>query len=277
MGIAGYTDPVTQLLTHDYQHSHLKEKWPDLVTKFGLASDHIPELIRLAMDLDLESLPETEWEGVDSAAPLSAMQALGQLHAEAAIAPLITLFDTDYDLVREIIPPVFSLIGPGAIAPLAEPLANEEFDIWGRILAINCLEAIGKEHPDSRPDCVELLTAQLRKYATNDITLDSSLVNALVQLKATEADKLIEQVFTQKELDEWVTGSWANAQVQLGLKQESDFTPEELAPTPPPYILELRKNLNRFMQTYESAPKPKPEGFGAAKKTKKSSKKKKKK
>ena len=54
------------------------------------------------------------------------------------------------------------------------------------------------------------------------------------------------QPFADGELDEWLTGSWPLVQVKLGLKSESDFSAEELKPTPPPQVLAIRESLDQL-------------------------------
>jgi hypothetical protein len=116
--------------------------------------------------------------------------------------------------------------------------------------------------------------------------LNSILVKNLIQLKAVEAVNLIEEVFANRELDEWMTGSWATAQVSLGLKQESDFLPEELAPKLPKtmsVIREIIDNLAKLRDIEEREKrsslslKPAAKGFGKSKQGNSSSKNKKKK
>ena len=80
----------------------------------GLTSEHIPALIRMATDEELN------WANADSLevwAPVHAWRALGQLHAEEAIEPLMRLFHEhdDSDWVGEELPIVYEIreIGTG--------------------------------------------------------------------------------------------------------------------------------------------------------------------
>lgn len=109
-----YFPPVDQLLTYREPGIEKAEDWPDYL-QLGLGSEHIPELIRMATD---QSLIEVEAEGEESnrswGGPIHAWRALGQLHAKAAIEPLLSLFRTqkDNDWVMEELPDVFGMIGP---------------------------------------------------------------------------------------------------------------------------------------------------------------------
>jgi hypothetical protein len=50
---ADYTEPVRRLLSLGESWENDPAKWPDHAAKFGLESEHIPELIRLACDAAL--------------------------------------------------------------------------------------------------------------------------------------------------------------------------------------------------------------------------------
>jgi hypothetical protein len=131
---------------------------------------------------------------------------------------------------------------------------------------------------------VQATIAQLYHYQQqDDCVINSVLVDTLIQLKAVEAASLIELVFANCEIDEWLTGSWASAQVELGLKQESDFSPEDLKPKPPEKILAIRqmldifeksRNVNDWSQRSPMPTKPAAKGFGSSKNTSSSKKKK---
>lgn len=107
-----YQPPVDKLLTYgDAQGA--TDNWPDYLA-LGLTADHVPELIRMALDPELYSV---DWNHPQFSAPIHALRALGQLHAEAAIDPLIPLLDKtdDDDGLAEELPVVFAAIGPAAI------------------------------------------------------------------------------------------------------------------------------------------------------------------
>ncbi|MGJ3246473.1 MAG: HEAT repeat domain-containing protein [Elainellaceae cyanobacterium] len=271
MSLESYTEPVSQLLTCDVRLTY--RDWFDYPRQLGLTQSDVPELIRMAIDPqfnELDSDSQEVW------APIHAIRALGQLRAEEAIAPLISLFTVEDDYFREDLPDVLGLIGPAAIAPLAAFLEDTEQDVWARVLAVNSLEQIVHRHPDHRSDCVEVMMTWLARYRENDEILDSTLIDCLTQLKAQEAAPLIEEVFAHKDVDEMLTGSPAMVRVQLGLNQESDFSPEELKPKIPESMKQIKKMLELFDR--EATP---PQGFGKAsppqtQKTKKSKKKKKK-
>jgi HEAT repeat protein len=135
--------------------------WPNY-RALGLGPEHVPDLIRVALDEELnrgDSESDAIW------APVHAWRALGQLGAEEAAGPLIQTLhwidDYNDDWVAEELPDVFGLIGAAAIAPVVRYLADDDQGLWGRIAAARGLVEIGERHPETRSDCVAALMAVL--------------------------------------------------------------------------------------------------------------------
>src|ERR1700738_4886085 len=107
-----YSPPVDQLLTYGEGHLGSPDKWPNYL-ELGLGQEHIPDLIRMATD---EQLNRADPDTLEVWAPTHPWRALGQLHAEAAIEPLLSLFEAleDDDWVKDELPSVFGMIGPAA-------------------------------------------------------------------------------------------------------------------------------------------------------------------
>src|SRR5207245_1219672 len=132
------------------------------------------------------------WADSDSLevwAPIHAWRTLGQLRAEAAIEPLLPLFEEaeDDDWVMEELPDVIGMIGPTAIPAVTAYVADESHPIWARICASRCLVEIGKMHPEVRDECVAALAGQLERFEENDLEMNGFLVSHLIDLKAVEA------------------------------------------------------------------------------------------
>ena len=87
-------------------------------------------------------------------APVHAIRALGQLHAEAASEPLVHLLaELDHDeWMLEELPLVYGLIGPAVIPALTAYLADSSNEMYSRSYAANGLEEIGKRHAESRSE-----------------------------------------------------------------------------------------------------------------------------
>ena len=105
-----YPPPVDQLLT--FGDCQKLPEWPNY-PELGLGPEQTPDLIRMAID---EELNHADSDSLEVWAPVHAWRALGQLHAEAAIEPLISLFRTidedDNEWAEGELPTVFGMIGP---------------------------------------------------------------------------------------------------------------------------------------------------------------------
>jgi hypothetical protein len=211
-----YGPPVDQLLTYGEGQLVRPDQWPDYL-QLGLGPEHIPELIRMATD---EELNWADSESLEVWAPLHAWRAIGQLRAEAAIEPFLSLLEMgdESDWVLEELPEVYGMIGPAALPTLAAYLADDTHDETPRISAISSIENIGQRWPEARAASVALLMKQLEQFTANDPEINGFLISALVDLQAREAAPLIERAFATRTVDETIMGDWDDAQVQLGLK-----------------------------------------------------------
>lgn len=219
-----YSQPVSKLLELGWP----EDPWLDYPA-LGLTEADVPELIRLLEDHDLrfmdappdfpvsEDLPE--WF-----AQVHAWRALAQLRAEAAIPSILGILyqidGHDDDWLSEESPEVFAMIGPAALRPLAEYLADEDKGPFARAAITSALSEMGKSHPETRDECVEILASALENYETNDEALNSLLVFDLVRLKAVEQVDLIGKAFASGNVDEMVMGDFEDVQIELGLLEE---------------------------------------------------------
>ena len=128
----------------------------------GLTKEHIPDLIRMATDLDLHNLRR---ESPEVWAPLHAWRALAQLRAVEAANPLVLLFEQlkDDDWL-----PGRAANGPFDDRPGRDPdaerfLADDGIEEIGRISVPACLVRMARDHPDERDTCVRVLVKQLEK------------------------------------------------------------------------------------------------------------------
>ncbi|NUN64599.1 DUF1186 domain-containing protein [Pseudanabaena biceps] len=266
-----YQDPVAQILKVDTP-TNWQDVWIDYPTQYGLTKADVPELIRLAKD---EELTDSESPSIYSG--IHALRAAAQLDPETTFNEYLALLAKfpDDDYLHEEIRGMCIQVGEIAIAPLKQNLNNNQIDVWLRVSAANGLEEVSKAYPELRETCIQILREELQNYRDRkkDI-LDSTLITNLTELKAIEVVDLIAEVFSNRELDEFITGSWASVQVELGLKQESDFSSKQLAPKMPDYMLawqkdqrqrEFQKPLNEIVLP----PRPVAKGFGSSKNKKK--------
>jgi hypothetical protein len=227
MGINSYTPPVDQLLTYGDAHKHGgdPQDWPEYL-ELGIGPEHIPDLIRMATD---EQLNTADPDSLEVWAPLHAWRILGVLHAEAAIEPLLSLLKKEYEddeWAIEELPEVYALLGPAAIPALARYIDDESHSPSARTTASSCLEKIATHYPESRDECVAILTQQLERFAENDEGFNAFLIYSLVNLKALEAAPLMERAFAADRVDLLLMGDWDDVQVELGLKSEEEVREE---------------------------------------------------
>jgi hypothetical protein len=200
--------------------------WPDYLS-IGLGPEHVPDLIRLAVDSELNQAPR---DSSEVWVPVHAWRALGQLRAAEAVEPLtqlLPLIDEKMDdWVGEELPRVFALIGAPAVAPLGKYLSDGSHPEGARITAARGLSEIAARHPEVRSACVSLLAAQLKKFQENGKTLNGCIISDLVDLEAVEHASLMEQTFAAGRVDLFVGGDWEDTQIELGLKRERTTTPD---------------------------------------------------
>src|SRR6266487_3136405 len=224
MDTASYPAPIDKLLSYGDagEVGENPKDWSQYL-ELGLGPEHIPDLIRMATD---EELRWAESNSLEVWAPIHAWRALGALRAEAAIEPLLSLFkdieENDDEWAMEELPEVYGMIGPAAIPALERYIDDTSHPTWPRVTARQCLEEIAKRHPESRDDCVAILTRQLERFEENDDELNAFLISSLVHLKALEAAPVMEQAFAADRVETFIMGDWDDVQVELGLKSEEE-------------------------------------------------------
>lgn len=237
--MADYRKPVDALLTLGDARDSVG-KWPDY-SEYGIGAEHIPDLIRMATD------PELNWADSDSLevwAPIYAWRALGQLRAEEAIEPLLTLFHEleDSDWVGEELPRVYGMIGAAAIPALTAYLADTSRDVSPRISAAQALFEIAMSNAEAQEACIAAFTHQLEAFRKNDRELNGFMIWYLMDLHAIEAAPLMKRAFAAGRVDKMVVGDWEDVQVALGLKPDAERDDDFLGiediyePEPEPFI-----------------------------------------
>ena len=221
--IYDYPSPVSKLLA--VGDAREISGWPNYL-ELGLTTEHVPDLVRMALDEDLHW---ADGESDEVWGPLHAWRALAQLRAEAAVEPLVELLsrvdEYDDDWTNEELPEVFGHIGRASIEPVARFLADSEQGLWSRIAAASSFAEISKRHSELRTECVDALTRQLEQYSHQDPTLNGFIINYLTELKAVESAPVMEQAFAADSVAISIQGDWEDTQISLGLLQER-LTPQ---------------------------------------------------
>jgi hypothetical protein len=212
-----YAGPVRRLLFIGKTRSYDPAEWPDYATEFGLRREHVPELIRLACDAALN------WGDPDSRevwAPQHAWRALGQLQAEASVAPLLAFLKTAEgdEAVGQDFPMVFGMIGPAAIPHIAGFLSDRSNPRFPVSTAIEGLKEIAERHPECRSECVGILARTLEWHADTDRSINGFAVSALIDLAAVEVIDTMREAFRRKSVDISIAGDEEDVEIALGLR-----------------------------------------------------------
>lgn len=215
-GGAAYPPPLDRLLGMGALYT--RGGWRDYL-QMGIGPRHVPELIRMACDPELNHADEDDPRVY---AALHAWRALGQLAPGEAAAPLVTLLVQlpDDDYANEDLPVVLGMIGAPAVDPVAAVMADPAVQERTRISAARVFEEIGTRHPGLRGACVAVLTRQLEWWEGQSDGLNGFLVHSLVELGAVEAAPLMEAAFAGDGVDVTIRGDWEDVQVDLGLLAE---------------------------------------------------------
>lgn len=217
-----FSQPVTKLIALGEKGTRGTGPWPDY-QDFGLSEEHIPELIRIIQEIN-QFWPLGDTESPEISAPIHAWRALGQLKSAEAIPALIDLIaeneELESDWIMEDIPKVMGMIGPVCIPALGEYLLSPARKTWACVTVSHCLAEVGKQNPENRTDCVNVLQAGLEQCAKNDDTINAFLISCLADLKAVEAAPLVERAYNADVVDLSVMGDFEEYQLAVGLLEK---------------------------------------------------------
>jgi hypothetical protein len=218
--VIDYELPVAELLSVGDESLSWGESF-DYRKDFGLSLEHVPELLRMAAD---EELNQAESDSLRVWAPIHAIRALGQLRAAEAVNPLLELIvrdrhDDDAEFDDWLHPEVtvaLSEIGAPAVPAVARLVMDAGKDRHSRVAAARVLSRVGRNDFSSYPQCVAALATALESFKDNDPALNGFLIGCLADLDAEETCWLIEQAFSAGVVDETVAGDWEDVQIELG-------------------------------------------------------------
>jgi hypothetical protein len=187
---------------------------------------------------------------------MHAWRALGQLRAEAAVAPLLALnskFEED-DTANEELPVVFGMIGPAALPQLAQFLGDPSVPTSPAATAMAGVKEIAERHPASRAECVGILTRVLEADAGTEPSTSGFAVAALLDLAAVEAIDVIRDAFRRNAVDISIAGDLEDVEIALGLR-EKRATPRPRYMALPPGWPPLQ-DVTRANQDLRASPQP---------------------
>lgn len=161
-------------------------------------ADHVPDLVRMVLDDDLNERDENDpavW------APLHALQVLGVLGPVEAAEPLTQCLDMDDEWFNEELPQVYAAIGSEAIPVLRAYLYDAAQEPLARGLAAECLAAIAQQHAEAYDEAVDLLTAFLDRPEADDSAAEeqvtTSVIYNLSTMGATAAYDAIRRAYAE--------------------------------------------------------------------------------
>jgi hypothetical protein len=189
----------------------------------GIGPEHMADLARLAMDIPAADNEDDEaYDG-----PIHAWRTLAMLPSSASVAPLMTVLDQlsndgNWWVFGDELIKILSRMGTRPLPELAAILADTSKTSNTQEHAIQAITAIYRRDRNTHADCVAVLTQQLAAFAQNDPYLNAGLVMALaVDLRAVGSAAMITQAYKANRVDESLSGSWEQVQVDLGLRKPS--------------------------------------------------------
>jgi hypothetical protein len=268
MVASSYPSPIDKLLTYgdidileandvsqeDKEHLNNKEGGINYVEELGFTLEHVPDLLRMVVDEELNS---QDGESLEYWAPIHALRVIGELRAEEAIQPLINFFQTvdqENDSLMMELPNAIATIGAAAISPLEACITNfahESNQGNGCEDAIIALGYIAKKYPELGDRCIKILTNQLECFADNKPEINGLLIEELIELNVVESAPIIEKVFAAKRVSLCLVRSWEEAQVELGLKE----------PPPAKYV---NYSFDEEFKYYRNQPNSTAQGFASS-------------
>lgn len=211
-----FTEPVKKL----FETGESKDRFRFLnYTELGINESHIQQLIHVATNE--KYFYDDDSDSPQKYAAIHAWHALGQLHAEEAIEPLISLFERLNDTwIDEEMPEVFAELGEKALPALEKYLADPPKTLHARINAAACIEQIGHNDLDLRKKSIAILTKQLKNYRQNWAELNGFLIYYLTDLSATESIDVIREAYQQNCVDFSIAGDLGTVEYELGLSEK---------------------------------------------------------
>ena len=207
-----------------------KQTWregdPDYVALLGAEPRDVPLLVEVALQWFTAEERGEECRADDPAsyAPMHAWRTLAQMRAEEAAADLAVMISDfaqyEDDLLSEEFDWVVGQLGPRAL-PVLESLMGDEYEVdWVRAMAAETINKTAQAWPDIRERAVAMLAEKLERFRDEDPFVNSFVIDALLDLKATEAADLIQRAFGEWAVDEIAVGGWPEARHRLGLGPE---------------------------------------------------------
>ncbi|MGV3720980.1 MAG: SEC-C domain-containing protein [Actinomycetota bacterium] len=211
-------------------------EWPHYPTKYHLAQEDIPDLVRIATAPELSG---SDPDGLLVWAPVHARRALAQLGAVEAIESLLSLVPLageDEDVILDELPRVLAMLGPAGLPQMAAYLQDRSKPMDDRWLIGGAISELAARHPETRAECVGLLTGVIASPDDDDPELNGALIGELAKLGAVEALPLIREAFGRGAVSAETAGDLEDIEIELGVRKRLD----PVAAASPGSVLERR-------------------------------------
>jgi len=216
----------------------------DYVGRLGLSEADVPELMAIARKW-ME--PQDDWPDDDDYvagyAPIHAWRCLSQLRAAGTVAMLLEMLDpldagTDDWFLTEF-PAAFRCIGPEAVGPLSEYLADNTHGVFARATVAEGLRHLATDFPSVRGQAVQGMLDVLSREDVSwekdeDCAVNGYIVGELLDLvrdkvvAAEEIAETLERAHAADRVFPGICGNWNTVRKELGVAGLG-LVPDELA------------------------------------------------
>lgn len=172
-------DRLKQLGNCEFKCSWIDDE--DYYDNYIVADADIPELIRLATDIDYFSVNDDHFW-----IPIHAWRLIGRLKIREAIYPLINTLDSypDIDWCKHELPHVFEMLGKDAIQPLASKLLDKSNTEMGQFFIVESLASIAHANKSCKRNIIGILGFALDLENKEASFLNTGILINLFQLGA---------------------------------------------------------------------------------------------
>ncbi|MFQ5856204.1 MAG: hypothetical protein ACE5LU_11230 [Anaerolineae bacterium] len=171
----------------------------------------VPDLERMVLDEGLLA----GWPADPASwAPLHALRLVGYLGAHPSAGSLLTLMDREEDWLSDLLPSVWTEMGPQAAEPLWAYLLDREHSPEQRGNVMVGLQKLAEKHPRYRPGVVQGLARLLDDAPAEDGRANAYIAYVLGELRATEALPALRRAYKAKKVD-LKTMTWDDVMVRM--------------------------------------------------------------
>jgi hypothetical protein len=200
---------------------------------------------------------------------------LGQLQAEASVAPLLAFLKTaeSDEAVTEEFPKLFGMIGRPAIPHIERFLSDWSSPTFPVAAAVEGLKEIAERHPDCRTECVNILARTLGQNADADRSINGFVVSALIDLAAVEVIDAMRECVQRNSVGISIAGDEEDVEIALGLRDYRSTPAPVYQIMPPGWLASSDANRiqpdNRALPEHSKVGRNDPCPCGSGKKYKK--------